>query len=241
LDGTVDRIVRRQIVRQDGARAFALSAYADAESSGEGQVFERALRRAKDPKVARMIRRHEADEVRHAAMFTTRREELGLPKHTIPARLKMVECLGDTAGGIWDLEMDKDADVVQVYQLLFVVEERALAEFSRAEAAFREAGDKGTADLFAAVALDETRHLAYCRAVGSHYEASPGEFEAGLDAMRAHEAKEYGAQSRAFTQHLLDQGLLKLSGLSAWLVPLLLGVSRALRTPAPAARLLLAA
>lgn len=241
LDARLDHLFRVQAYRQPLAKAAILSAYAEAESGGEVQVFERALRRATDPKVARLIRRHEADENRHAAMFEARREALGLPRFPIPARLRTIERLSEAAGGILDRSMDSDADIVAVYQLLFVIEERAMAEFGRARRAALATGDRETAAMLDEIAADERRHLAYCRAVGREFAGSEAAFEAGLEPLRALEAKVYSEQSTAFMDWMLDLGALRLAGPLGALLTLVLGLGRRVRGTAPSATMVLAA
>lgn len=61
----------------------------DGHQRGHGnKVFDRALRRTEEPRLARMIRRHQDDELRHERMLTDRRVALGLPEHRVPVRLK---------------------------------------------------------------------------------------------------------------------------------------------------------
>jgi len=88
-----DRAIRSRMVSQPSAKAYVSSAYADAESAGEGQVFERALKRASDPDIARLIHKHQDDELRHEQMFESRRMALGLPRQVVPPHLKMVDRL----------------------------------------------------------------------------------------------------------------------------------------------------
>jgi len=117
LNDAIDRPIRRQLLSQRLSKAFVFSSYADAEGSGEGKVFERALNRATDPKLQKMIRKHQDDELRHERLLEERREALGLPRLTIPPHLKMIDKLSEAAGGLWDLPMDNDGDVALMYQL----------------------------------------------------------------------------------------------------------------------------
>ncbi|HMV66740.1 MAG TPA: hypothetical protein PKA64_07810 [Myxococcota bacterium] len=230
----LDRAVRRAILAQPPALAFALSSYADAEGSGEGEVFTRALRRVTEPRLQAMICKHQEDELRHAALFDARREALGLAAHAIPDHLKIIDLLSDAAGGVLDAAMDTDEDVARVYLLLYVVEERALDEFGRSARAFAAAGDFETAALFAAVARDEERHVQYCEAVGRRHLADPSTWAARLDAMRAVERRVYAGQTRAWTWHLLRSGLLRLPRGLDRLVRGVLDLSAWLDLPAPA-------
>lgn len=207
LHDAIDTAVRKAIFQQTDAKAFALSSYADAEGSGEGQVFTQALRRVKDTRLLRLIEQHQIDELRHAFLLTQRREALGLAEHIIPAKLKMIDRLSDAAGGILRAEMTSDADVAAAYTLLYVVEERAMDEFRRAASSLRDSGDEETALLFEQIGRDEARHLRYCDAVARKYSA---DFDAELARMRTIERAVYGAQARDWTWHLLSNRLLTL-------------------------------
>lgn len=231
----IDRWVRHQICVQPAALAYALSSYSDAESGGENLVFERCLARASDPKVKQMIKIHQDDEIRHAAMLDARREALGLPRHRVPDDLKVVQRLSDAAGGVLDLPMTEDRHIALAYHLLYVVEARAIDEFARAVGAFTRAGDHGTAAVFASIATDEARHLKYCDAIARRYSTDEADFARERDRMRALEQKVYGAQSRGFTMYLLRQRLLVLPEPWNSALGALLWVTNAVGAPAPPA------
>lgn len=233
LDDRIDRIVRKRIMSQRLSAGFAMSSYADAESSGENLVFERALRRATDPKVEKMIRVHQADEGRHAKMIDDRREALGLPLFEIPAHLKMVDLLSEAAGGVLDLPMDKDADVGVVYALLYVVEERAIESFQRLTRTASDLGDTETLAMFQAIEADEVRHLGYCRAIGTKYAGSKEAFEAEVVRIRGVEAELYAKVSRGFLLHMLKHGYLQLPRPWAWTLETLIATASKLKFPVP--------
>ena len=232
LVDAIDAQVRRHIFAQPAAMAFALSSYADAEASGEGKVFERALLHVQDERLRRMIRRHRDDETRHAFMLENRREALGLAAIPVPEHLKLIDILSREAGGLLDLPMDQDEHVADVYALLYVVEERALDEFARVAENLDRVGDAVTAQLFRDIGRDEERHLRYCEAIGRRYMGEA--FAARLDEMRAIEQQVYGKQTREWMGHMLDRGFLNLP---LWLdatLRTLNVVGGALSLPAPA-------
>ncbi len=232
----LDAAIRNKMYTQPRAKAFSLSAYADAEGSGEGAVFERALKRALDPDVARMIRRHQQDENQHARWLTERRVALGLPEETIPAHLKTIERLSEESGGTLDLPMTEDEHVAEVYALLYVVEERALEEFDHAARGLEAVGDTESAALFRTIAKDEERHLRYCTAIGNRYGGGEAAFTGRVARMRAIEARVYAAQQRAFTQYLLDTGRLVLPWWIRAVTTPMMAVANALHLSGPAAR-----
>lgn len=201
----LDQAVRQAMFRQPAAKAFSLSAYADAEGTGEGAVFDRALLRSSDPEVTRMIRRHQQDERNHAQWLAERRDALGLPAQPIPAHLRTIEILSAEAGGVLDLPMTEDAHVAAVYALLYVVEERALLEFDQAARALDAVGDAESAALFRRIAQDERNHLRYCSAVGAKF-SDAAAWDASVASMRVIEARVYAHQQRQFTRFVVDSG-----------------------------------
>jgi len=229
----IDAQVRRHIFAQPAAMAFALSSYADAEASGEGQVFERALLHVQDERLRRMIRRHRDDETRHAFMLENRREALGLAAVPVPEHLKLIDILSRAAGGLLDLPMGQDEHVAQVYALLYVVEERALDEFARVAENLDRVGDAVTAQLFRDIGKDEERHLRYCEAIGRRYLGDA--FASRIEELRAIEQRVYGAQTRAWMGHMLDSCFLSLPlWLDATLRTLnVVGGALSLKAPAP--------
>jgi ferritin-like metal-binding protein YciE len=233
LDERLDRVIRRRIMSQRLAAGFAMSSYADAESSGENLVFERALRRAIDPKVAQMIRVHQQDEVRHAKLIDERREALGLPWFAMPPALRMVDRLSEAAGGVLDRPMDRDEDVAAVYALLYVVEERAIQSFERLARTAEDLGDGESLAMWRAIDADEHRHLGYCRAIGRRYAGSDAAFEAEVQRIREIEGPLFAQVSRGFVVHLLGNGMLELPRPWGWLLTSTIRAAEVLRLPAP--------
>ncbi|MFZ5481434.1 MAG: ferritin-like domain-containing protein [Myxococcota bacterium] len=205
----LDRAVRTRIFSQPPAKAFALSAYANAESGGEGRFFDYALARVTEARLRRMIERHRDDEVRHAALFAERRVALGLPEVPVPAELETVGLLSAAAGGILDRPARDDGDVAEAFALLLVVEERALALFDRSARVCAALGDLETAALFTEIGADERRHLRYCEVIGREM-VGEADFAARVARLRVLEARVYGEQSRGILNHLLDRGWLTL-------------------------------
>ncbi|GEM_PF-2275134 len=236
LDHAADVWVRTLLFRQPMAKAYILSAYADAESGGEARFFELVGDYIQDPRLQRLVRLHEADEERHAAAFSAAREALDLPVLPVPSRLRTIERLSERAGHLLERPPQTDSDVVQAYQLLYVVEERALSDFGRAITALERTGDHRTADVLRGIAADEKRHLSYCRSIGRHY-AAEGDFDSGLDRFRTLEAQLYRDQAQGTMDHMLRLGLVHLHGLKGWVVRAVLALGGRFR-PATHARLL---
>jgi hypothetical protein len=233
LEARIDRATRRVVFAQPLAAGFAYSAYVDTESAGENQVFERALKRSTDPEIGRLIRRHQEDEIRHAALLDEHRIALGLAKFDIPPHLKMVDVLSAAAGGVLDAPMDSDADIVAAYALLYVVEERAVEVFGRSVDVLEETGDLASARLFRSIGADERRHLKYCRAVGRKYAGSDEAFDREVDRFRDVEARVYGQVSRGFMKHMLVNGLISFPSVLGLGLRALMSLADAVRLPAP--------
>ena len=231
LASQIDKLVRAQIFSQPKAKAFALAAYAAAEDSGEGEIFDRAMQHVHEPRFVKMLERHRDDETRHARILRERRDQLRLMVLDVPEHLALVDRLSDAAGGVLDKTFRTDDEVAEAWAMLYVIEERALDEFKRSGEALAGAGDEETSALFFSIRKDEEKHLRYCLAVGHRYD--PTGFDARIAKMRAIELVAYGTISRQWTKHQLDSGYLKLPLLLNVTVRSLTIISEWLRLPAP--------
>ena len=187
-------------------RAHLLNQVADAEGSDEGAIFDRLLAHVEDPKLRQMIERHQADELRHAAMFRACLARTGFEPSPVPAHLRLLDRLDAHAGNVMKEPVREDRDVMVAYLMLLVIEERALNQFAQFIPAF-DAVDPETAEVFRQVARDEERHLRYCYAISRRY--APGEttWETNLHHFRKLEAIAFGENSRANMQHVFDNDL----------------------------------
>lgn len=84
LRDRLDLSFLRFLLKSPEGRQHVLSQVADAESSGEARIFEQALARVEDADLQRMIRRHQADELRHAEIFLAREAATKLPRGWSP-------------------------------------------------------------------------------------------------------------------------------------------------------------
>jgi rubrerythrin len=184
-------------------RAYVLNQVAEAESSSEGDFFERTLRHVEDPALQKMIEKHQADEVRHAALFSARKVAQGVDPGTIPDELRFIDRLDRNLGGFFQRPIESGRDVMEVYTLLQAIEERAVTQFAVMEKGFREV-DPDTADVFAEVSKDEERHLKYCQAIARRYARSEAERLYTLARFRRAEAESYRDNSAASMRYALD-------------------------------------
>jgi hypothetical protein len=198
----------RSLLATPRGRAHVLNQIAEAESSGEAQVFEQALARVDDPQLARMIEKHQADEVRHAALFRGCIERTGVDPGPVPSHLRVMDRIDRALGGFLARPIADARGVMEAYVLLQVVEERALDQFELLEQGFRAAGDTASADTFALVARDEERHLRYCHAISRRYAPSDAVRRDTLARYRRIEARAFADNSLANMRHTLERGML---------------------------------
>jgi len=190
-----------QQVRDLDALRFFLNASADAEANGEGGVFER-VKPLVEGKYAKLVERHSADEVRHAALFTARLEELGGRVAPIPENLRIVERLGRAAGGLFDKEGLTREEAAKAYLLLYAIERRAIERFALMEKALASRPEIG--ETIRSIAADERRHLLYCVAVSRALLEDDAKWLALRDEMIRLEEDEFTAYSKEFQWYLLD-------------------------------------
>ena len=196
----------RQFVATPIGRAHVLSQLADAEDNGETQMFDRALALVDDPKLAQLIVRHRADELRHGKLFRDRLAAQGVDPGPLDDELKILVQIDRDLGGIFDRPITDARGVMEAYLLLQVLEERAINQFSMIERAFRPV-DAATADVLREVADDERRHLRYCDAIARRYAPSPEVQRETLAHYRLVEARAFIRTKRANMQLALGLGL----------------------------------
>ena len=188
-------------------RAHVLHQAADAEDSDEGELFRRLLSYVQDEELARLIRRHEADEKGHAKMFRACVERQGFTPPPVPENLKLLHridhALGRKAGEAPKIE-SRD-DVMRTYLVLQVIEERATNQFRLFERMFRP-HDARSADVFALVSKDEERHLRYCHAIARRYAPDQATHARVLAELRTIEARCFADNSRANMDYVFEHG-----------------------------------
>src|SRR5258708_1145285 len=84
--------LRRLLATPEG-RSHVLTQIAAAEGSDEARIFERVLARIDDPKLAKMIEKHAADEDRHEALFRECAARAGAPSLPVPESLQLLRRL----------------------------------------------------------------------------------------------------------------------------------------------------
>ena len=185
----------QQLLSTPRGRAHVLSICVEGESNGEGQVFERALARVDDPAVAKMIKRHQADEILHTQLFQERLDAQGIAVPPVPDHLKLIDRLDAALGNVIDRQIETREDIMHMYLVLQVIEERAITQFAEIGPAFA-AVDPETAATFERVGKDEERHLKYCHAIAKRFAPDAVTHDRELARYRAVEARIYAEITR---------------------------------------------
>lgn len=196
--------VRRLVSTPEG-RAHVLSQLAEAESSGEAKIFEQVLGNVADPKLQRRIRRHQADEIRHAELFRGCLARTGVEVGPVPAELRIVERLDAALDGFLERRITDRRGVMEAYLILQVIEERAVQQMPLFVEAFQDR-DPETSRILAGVVRDEARHLLYCQAIAKEYAPSEAERIATLGRLRLIEARVFKDNQTANLAHTLSRG-----------------------------------
>jgi hypothetical protein len=213
LEATLARSFLRGLISHCEGRAHVLSLMVAAEEGDEAGVFDQLLRKADDPELAKLVRRHKEDEERHAAMYRECLARNGLEMQAIPDELLIIRQVAREAGGVFGAGLDaEDAlvtreDVMNTYALLLAIEERGVQRFPLIGREFRRIGDHATADTFDRVTADERRHTRYCAAIGRRYARGDAQWERAVVKYRAVEQRAFDRVGRATLVHAVENGL----------------------------------
>jgi tRNA isopentenyl-2-thiomethyl-A-37 hydroxylase MiaE len=204
-----------QLLATNAGRAHVLNQIAESEGQGEAQIFDQVLSQVDDPKLARMVEKHSADEIRHEALFRACLARTGIEPGPVPAELRLMDRLDRALGGFLARKIQGPRDVMDAYLVLQVIEERALHQFGLMERAFRR-HDAATAAVLAEVARDEVRHLRYCHAIARRYAPDEATRRERLRAIRLIEASAFRDNSAANMAFVLERGFVK----GTWSLPI---------------------
>ncbi len=197
-----------RLVSSPEGRAHVLATCADAEASDEGALFDRLLTWVDDPELAKLVKVHQQDELRHAEMFLACLARTGVPAPTVPEHLKLLKRIDDLLGGMMEKPMTSREDVMRAYLLLQVIEERASTQFGLHVRAYRKVDPK-TAEVVERIAKDEARHLKYCRAISRRYAPDEDTLRRELGRLREVEGRAFAANSRANMDYVRERGFVK--------------------------------
>jgi demethoxyubiquinone hydroxylase (CLK1/Coq7/Cat5 family) len=206
LQETLTLAYFERLVSSPAGRAHVLATCADAESSDEGALFDRLLTWVEDDELAKLVKRHQEDELRHADLFRACLARTGVPAPVVPEHLKLLKRIDDLLGGMMEKPMTSRTDVMRAYLLLQVIEERASTQFGLHVRAYRKV-DPQTADIVEQIAKDEARHLKYCRAISQRYAPDEATLRRELTRFREVEGRAFAANSRANMDYVRERGL----------------------------------
>jgi hypothetical protein len=206
----------RRLVSHRAGREHVLNLMVAAEEGDEAGVFDQLIRKADDPELEKLVRRHKEDEARHAAMYRACLARNGLDVRPIPDDLMIIRQIGREAGGAFAAGVDAASaegirtreDVMNTYALLLAIEERGVQRFPLIGAEFRRIGDHETADTFDRVTEDERRHTKYCRAIGRRYAPDDATWERAVAKYRRVEERAFKRVGLAGIVYALKSGLL---------------------------------
>jgi rubrerythrin len=208
LENMLSTVMMRQVVRTPKGRAMLLAQAADAEDNGEAVVFDQAIDLVDDPRFKKMIARHKADEIRHGMLFRECAERQGVPIPPVPDDIKMLDHIDAELDRFFSRPLTSTDDVVRTFAILEAIEERAVVQFGIYERLYREFDPK-TADVFAAVAADEERHLRYCRAIVRRYAKSEEHARDELARARKAEAIAFRRTEKATSAYIHELGIIR--------------------------------
>jgi tRNA isopentenyl-2-thiomethyl-A-37 hydroxylase MiaE len=194
------------LFRTPEGRAYVFTQAGTAEQTDEGQIFRNLEAKVSDPELLRMVRRHAGDEERHATLFFGCADRQGTPRPNIPSDAHVLPML-DARLGVLGRAMTSDADVLDTYLILQVIEERAVEQFTLMVPIMARF-DARSAVVLEGVLRDEERHLKYCRAITRRYAPSEAARLERLRQFREAEAEAYREHQMVSSAHVLDSGFL---------------------------------
>jgi rubrerythrin len=192
-------------------RAYVLSQAAEAESGGEGRLFDVLLEHVHDPELERMVKKHSDDETRHAALYRECADRQGATLPPIPPELRIIDQIDRHIGlarkgaSFFESTVHDDRYVMEAYLFLQVLEERAVQQFTVLGEALRPY-DPASAKVVVEIEADERRHLRYCHAISKRYAPSPEVLTETLTLFRLAEAQAYQEHTRLSLQFILEHG-----------------------------------
>jgi rubrerythrin len=206
----LDRLFFRQLCATPRGRAHLYRQLAEAEggNGGELMLFDHLLAQTSDdPEIARLIRRHYDDELRHERLYSELADATGLPAEPQPTDGSVLLAL-DEELGLFSNPIRTREDVMNAYLVLLVVEERATTQFGALRDAVRP-HDEHAAGVIDEIERDEARHLRYCEAISRRYAPDEPTRQRRLAEVRAAEARAFARVQRANLRHTLDAGLIQ--------------------------------
>jgi hypothetical protein len=195
-----------RVMRSPDGRAFLLGLLAQAEAADELGVFETLLLRVDDPELAKLVRIHRDDEMRHAELLHKCIARGGIEPVPVPPELNVVDRIDRHTGRTARAFVDGRLGVMEAYLVLQVVEERGVRQFPLFAAALRPY-DPESADTIDRITADERRHVRYAQAISRRYAPDAATRERLLARYRAAEARAFAEHGAALLRFVTARGL----------------------------------
>ena len=202
----VSLVFLKQLCATPRGRAFLFQALANVEGDAELNAFEAMAGAVSDPQLQKVIRRHAADEARHAGLLEALAMKEGVPRIRVPRACNPMDDL-EQATGVLRAPMRSGEDVLRAYVLLQVIEERAVTQYPLYIEALRGLDDDAAAVL-EKIQADELNHLRYCKAVTGRLAPSPAALAKTLKHYRAVGAWAFARNGEAMMREVVAAGVL---------------------------------
>jgi hypothetical protein len=207
---SLDRLFLSQLCRTPRGRAHLYRQLADAEggNGGELMLFDHLLAYVgDDEEIARLVRLHYEDELRHEKLYSQLADETGFGHVEAPPETSVLLAL-DEELGLFGHPITTREDVMEAYLCLLVIEERATTQFGVLRDAVRPY-DPAAARVIDEIERDEARHLRYCEAISKRYAPDEQTRQTRLLAIRAAERRAFAKVQMANLRHHLQNGLIE--------------------------------
>lgn len=198
----------RQLVASPAGQAHLLSLAVVAEEGDELGFFDMVADAVDDPRLARLVRRHQNDELRHAQLYRGCLARLGLELQEVPDELRFIRQLRHHLPEDLEIGVHSPVAIAGTYALLYAVEKRGVEQFPMIAEAWRPV-DAETADTYLTVTQDEHRHIRFCDTVGRHFAARESAWQEAVDQASQVEQATFEAVRQADIAYTTRQGLLQ--------------------------------
>lgn len=205
----LSRYYLRKLVATRRGRAHLYNFAAEVEDGDEGEIFEQLADAVTDRRMAKLVRRHAADEEGHAGLFREALRRTGESPPPIPDSLQFIRRI-NAMTGLFERGVQDATDIVEVAAVLRAIEQRAVDRYPLIGALLREVGDDFGADAFATVARDEARHVRYCDALGRHHAENDVAWRRQVRRYRRIERRAFYQHAPTDVRYAIEQGLVRL-------------------------------
>jgi len=190
----------RLIVNDNDALRFLLKLSADAESNGEGLVFERVRDFVPD-EYKEKVDRHASDEIRHEQIFSDAYKSINSNiDEEIPQDLRLIDRVSTATGNILSREVHSISDVGVAYLFLLAIERRAYEQIGLIEEAL-QAKYPDIANIVTTIREDEFGHIKFCKKISQIAIPNDDIRQVLEDEIAKSEAEAFREQKHAFVAY----------------------------------------